>query len=359
MTLWMTISLPGAHPGNNPAMLTDKDLALNQKALKWLLAQNNPSLRHLVLRDLVHLPAHDPEMLQARQQAHQTGMIADILAQMQPEGYWVEAGAGYLPKYTSTVWSIVLLAQLGAELACDARIAVACQYLLDHALAEGGQFGAAGTPSSTADCLQGNLLWALRQLGCTDARLEKAYDWLVRSVSGEGIAAQEDKKAPQRYYAGKCAPNFACGSNNKLPCAWGAVKVMLALGQIRPEEHTPLSRRAVQQGIDFLLGVDPATAAYPTGYAAKPSQNWWKFGFPVYYVTDLLQLAEALGRLGCASDVRLDNLIALICEKRTPEGTWLLAYDYQGKTWGNFGEKKQPNPWVTLRALTVLNLLAG
>lgn len=33
---------------------------------------------------------------------------------------------------------------------------------------------------------------------------------------------------------------------------------------------------------------------------------------------------------------------------------WLLEYDYGGKTWGDYGERAKPNPWVTLRALRVL-----
>ena len=32
----------------------------------------------------------------------------------------------------------------------------------------------------------------------------------------------------------------------------------------------------------------------------------------------------------------------------------MLEYDYQGKTWTGFGLKKQPNPWVTIRALRML-----
>ncbi len=42
----------------------------------------------------------------------------------------------------------------------------------------------------------------------------------------------EDKKAPLRYYSGKCGPGFLCGANNKLPYAWGAVKVMLAFSKL-------------------------------------------------------------------------------------------------------------------------------
>jgi len=31
-----------------------------------------------------------------------------------------------------------------------------------------------------------------------------------------------------------------------------------------------------------------------------------------------------------------------------------LEYDYAGKTWVEFGKKKQPNKWVTMRAAWVL-----
>ncbi len=266
--------------------------------LSWLLEPDPPGVRYLALRDLLDCAPDDPELLAARQVAYTHGPIAAVLAAMHPAGYWAEPGPGYLPKYRSSVWSIQLLAQLGATAAQDERIAHACAYILDHALAPGGQFTASGAPSGTADCLQGELIWSLMALGYTDPRLETAYEWMARTVTGEGLAPNTDRHAPLRYYAGKCGPLFACGSNDKLPCAWGAAKVMLAFGLLPVERRTPLIERAIQQGVDFLFSVDPATADYPSGYSAKPSGNWWKFGFPVFYVTDLLQIVEALVALG-------------------------------------------------------------
>jgi len=277
-----------------------------------------------------------------------------VLENMHPAGYWAEPGPGYLPKYTSTVWSLVLLSQLGAAVECDERIARACAYILDAALTPHGQFSASGAPSGTADCLQGNLCAALLSLGCTDPRLDLAYEWMARSVTGEGVAPMSEKDAPLRFYAGKCGPLFACGSNDKQPCAWGAAKVMLAFARLPHERRTPLIERAIRQGVDFLFSVDPVTAAYPSPYAPKPSGNWWKFGFPVFYVTDLLQIVEALALLGHGRDPRLNNALEFVRQKQDAEGRWALEYDYAGKTWVDFGPKKQPNPWVTLRALRVL-----
>jgi hypothetical protein len=332
---------------------------LNGDPLPWLLETESPGARYLALRDLLDAPPDDPQLRQARRVAHRHGPIAAILAEMDPAGFWVEPGPGYNPKYRSTVWSVIALAQLGAAVEEDQRIAAACAYLLDHALAPGGQFTASGAPSGTVDCLQGNLCWALLELGCSDPRLDAALDWMARTVTGEGIAPSADRQAAARYYAGKCGPDFACGSNNRLPCAWGAAKVMLALGRLPAARRSPVMDRAIERGAAFMLGVDPATAQYPSGYAAKPSSSWWKFGFPVFYVTDVLQIVEALAGLGRGRDPRLASALALIRGKQDAAGRWALEYDYAGKTWGDFGPKKQPSKWVTLRALRALKATAS
>jgi hypothetical protein len=327
---------------------------LRDDPVNWLLEPENPGVRYLALRDLLDKPMDDAELIAARSAAHNAGRIALVLKRMKPEGYWAKPGAGYSPKYTSTVWSLILLAQLGASSRFDERISMACCYYLDQAMAPGGQISHAGTPSGTFDCLQGNMLWALMAMGYEDPRLEIGYDWMARTVTGEGIAPKTDKQADRRYNSHKCGPGFKCGANNGLPCAWGATKVMLAFSLLPKSHRTTLIDQAIQQGVDFLFSIDPSTAEWPSGGSDKPSGNWWKFGFPVFYITDILQVAEALVGLGYGNDARLVNTIDLIKGKQDDLGRWLLEYDYAGKTWGNYGEKKHPNKWVTLRALRVL-----
>jgi len=79
-----------------------------------------------------------------------------------------------------------------------------------------------------------------------------------------------------------------------------------------------------------------------------------EFGFPVFYVTDILQITEALVRLDYSQDKRLKNALQLIRDKQVSDGMWHLEYGYSGKTWVDFGSKKMPNKWVTIRALDVL-----
>lgn len=329
---------------------------LRDDSLPWLLESENPGVRYLAMRDLLDLPPDDKKLKSARKLAHKEGPIAHVLSRMNEEGYWQRPGTGYGPKYKSTVWALILLAQLGASMQEEKRIRLACSYYLDHALSPGGQISAMtnNAPSGTIDCLQGNMLWSLVSLGCDDPRLDVAFEWMARTVTGEGIAPVNDKQAPVRYYAHKCGPTFACGANNKLPCAWGGVKVLLALSQVPAEKRTVLIEAAIHQGVEFFLGIDPSMAGYPSGWAEKPSGSWWKFGFPVFYVTDILQIAEALAALGCIKDPRLANTLELIRSKQDEQGRWPLEYNYDGKTWMRFGKMKQPNEWVTLRTLRVL-----
>jgi len=61
----------------------------------------DPGVRYLALRDLVGLPAGDPQWLRRKRPPY-TGPIAAILDKMHPQGYWSKPGPGYNPKYFST-----------------------------------------------------------------------------------------------------------------------------------------------------------------------------------------------------------------------------------------------------------------
>ncbi|MFO7662617.1 MAG: nitrogen fixation protein NifH [Chloroflexota bacterium] len=331
---------------------------VSSEVLSWLLEPDDPGPRYLALRDLLARPSDDLELLAARAAAHAAPPIATIVDAMEPEGYWGKPGAGYGPKYSSTVWALIMLAQTGATAAADERIARGATYLLDHSLGPHGQLttNSKGAPSGTVDCLQGNLLMSLIDLEIDDPRLDLAFEWMARTVTGKGMASKEEKSAVRRYYAYKSGPLFRCGVNGDQPCGWGAAKVMLAFGKLPAARRTPMIDEAIRQGVEYLLSIDPATAAYPSFFGHGPSRNWWKFGFPVFYITDILQVIEALVALGYDDDPRLANAFALVRSKSDSQGRWPLEYGYTGKMGEGveFGRKGRPSKWVTIRALRVL-----
>ncbi|MBI9044746.1 MAG: hypothetical protein JEZ06_09685 [Anaerolineaceae bacterium] len=328
---------------------------LKADPLPWLLEEDsqNPGVRYFTLKEILDKPLDLPEVQQAHDQIMQQGPVPAILDQQHEDGYWEEPGPGYMPKYRSTVWSICFLSQLGAN-GQDERIHKACHYLLDHARSKQGGFSMNGSPSGLIHCLQGNLIASLIDFGfLSDDRLQDSIDWLARSITGEGIAPAGSKETPKYLRSGNSAPNFACSANLHQSCAWGAVKAMLGLSRIPQDQRSPQVIKAIQMGIDFLLGTDPATAAYPITTAKKPSQSWFRFGFPVFYVSDVLQNLEVLTALGYGKDTRITSAVELLLSKQEL-GRWKMAYTYNGKTWVDIETKNAPSKWVTLRALRVL-----
>ena len=91
------------------------------------------------------------------------------------------------------------------------------------------------------------------------------------------------------------------------------------------------------------------------GYSTKPNRSWFKFGFPVAYVTDVLQNLDVLTILGYGADERLASGMQLLLDKQDGEGRWPMEYTYNGKTWIDIEEKKKPSKWVTYRAMKVLS----
>ncbi|NPV66144.1 MAG: hypothetical protein HPY64_03240 [Anaerolineae bacterium] len=67
---------------------------------------------------------------------------------------------------------------------------------------------------------------------------------------------------------------------------------------------------------------------------------------------------KALAGLGYGHDPRLARALAVIRGKADANGRWPLEYDYAGKIWIDVGRKKQPNKWVTLRAMRGLHAVA-
>jgi hypothetical protein len=315
----------------------------------------NPGVRFFVLRDLLGRPEDDPEVVEARRAVMEQGPVPAILAARDPAGYWEKAGSGYYPKYRGTVWSIIYLAQLGAD-PRDAGVRAGAEYLLANGRAPNGIFSLTGTLSGNIHCLNGNLGAALLDLGwAADERLAGALELMAHYATGEGVAPAKDQNVRLYYLkSGTCAPGFRCSANDRQPCAWGAVKVLRALARVPEASRSPVIQAALESAVNFLFSVDPASADYPAGYSDKPSRSWFRFGFPVFYVTDVLQTAEALTEAGYGGDERLAATYELILDKRDTAGRWKMEYAYKGKTWFDVEERGKPSKWVSLRAMRVL-----
>jgi hypothetical protein len=341
------------------------------KALAWLLEEDNPSARLGALIDLLGRPTDDPEVVAARQAAMTSLPVQRILDAQYPEGFWVHRGAGYSPKYKATVWQIIFLAQLGAQL--NEPISRGCRYVLDHSRLPDGRFSAFKSIGGAIACLNGNLLRAMLQLGFDDPRVWESLEALAATVVRDGFRCRFNPStgSGHRPPGNQGPPHLS----DDLPCAWGAIKVLGAFAAVSSETRSPAMKAAIAQGIDFLLSYDLAAGDYPTdgpastgapcsNMAAGPStatgvsRLWHRFGFPLGFTSDVLEALDVLTLLGLSSDPRLSSSIDLVLAKQDAQGRWVLEYT-PGNTWASFGTKGQPSKWVTLRALRVLKRVAS
>ncbi len=321
---------------------------LNADPLPWLLEPENPSVRYFALRDLLDRPETDAEVRGAQAGIMESEPARAILAARHPDGYWVKPGPGYSPKYTGTVWQVIFLADLGAN-AADERVRQSCEHVLTHQQTSTGGFAHNATPSGVVHCLNGNLTSAFLALGLPwqAERVQRALDWQARATLGEDAT----------YYAsGTTGPGFACTANWRLPCAWGAVKALKAFALLPPEARTPRIPRAIDAGVEFMLSRDLARADYP--YQRQISSDWFRFGYPLSYTSDILEALEVLARLGHARDARLAGAIEFALSKQDDRGRWKLEHTLNGKMWANIEEKGRASKWVTLRALRILKAVA-
>ena len=82
----------------------------------------------------------------------------------------------------------------------------------------------------------------------------------------------------------------------------------------------------------------------------KDKTGWKRFGFPLFYQSDALEVLDTFTRLG-VHDNWMQPAIDLVFSARQPDGSWLLENNYNGKMWVDIEEKGKPSKWVTLRAL--------
>ena len=118
--------------------------------------------------------------------------------------------------------------------------------------------------------------------------------------------------------------------------------------------------RAVEVGLEFLLSVDPVVADYPfPSYDTAPSRAWFALGFPVAYVTDVLQVLEALAEHHRVTDPRASHALGWLIDQQVSPGRWPNRHAYNGKTTIDIERQGAESKWVTLRACCVLREAFG
>lgn len=320
---------------------------IRPETLDWLLEEDDPSVRYLALRDLLGRPEDGPEIREARRRIMEVGPVPKILAKQEPGGHWGAPEHFYQnSKYKGTVWNLILLAELRADPA-DERIRNACEFVLRWSQHRpSGGFAhrgseANGGHNSAFSCLTGNMLFSLVRLGLGgDERVARGFEWIAQHQRFD-LGPYPNKDWPYQYDL--CWRKHTCRS--------GAVKVLKAIAEVPEDRRTPGMMRKAQEGAEFLLA---QRILYRSPELKDVSRKeWLRFGFPLMWNTDLVEILGVLGRLG-VRDERMEDAIQIVLSKQGENGRWKQENHFPGRFVTTIEANGKDSKWVTLNALLAL-----
>lgn len=321
----------------------------------WLLEEENPSVRYFTLTDVLNKASNDKEVQKAKAAIMHVGVVPQILAKQKPRGHWGVAEDFYIrSKYKGTVWTLIILAELGAD-GTDSRIKRACEFILAHSqdLESGGfshlgsETGGGGLHDIILPCLTGNMIYSLIRFGyLDDPRVQRGIDWIVKYQRFDDGEGETPKGWP--YGRGRCFERHSCHM--------GAVKALKALAEIPANRRSSRVKEAIHNGAEHMLKHHIHKRSHNLSRVSKT--GWLQLSFPLMWNTDVLEILGVLTKLGYR-DERMREAVDLVISKQDSQGRWILEDTYNRRFLANMEQKGKPSKWVTLNAVKMLKGFYG
>lgn len=318
--------------------------SLLKDTVPWLLEKDNPSVRYWTLKEILQRSASDPEVKKAQKDIMKSHTVTTILKNQNPDGFWVSSENPYLPKYKATYHQLLILSLLGTPLCTQIENAIEHVFTYQY---NSGHFSfkqiktERGKKSKLTDgaCLTGNIVRFLIHFGyLPHERTQKAINFLVNTHengwSCRAYPIDKEKVFPQN-------------------CYMGGVKPLIAFSMIPEKERTNKIKDIINQEVEIYLENEIFMYLKDEKGEKKAKFGWKRFGFPLFYQSDALEVLDVLTRLGVTDD-RMKRALDLVLSKKDENGRWKLENTFNGKMWVDIEEKGYPSKWITLKALRVL-----
>jgi hypothetical protein len=131
----------------------------------------------------------------------------------------------------------------------------------------------------------------------------------------------------------------------------GVAKALKALAEIPPEKRSTDVSDTIIRGAEYLL--EHRIYKRSSSPEQVANQLWLRFGFPLLWGLDILEVLRVLQKLGYR-DRRMQDALDLVASKQDEQGRWLMENTFNGRFLVNIEQKGRPSKWVTLNALRVL-----
>jgi hypothetical protein len=312
------------------------------KVIRWLLEEDQPVVRSATLVDLLGRKEADPEVRAARSKVARVGWAHDQLRAQGPRGFWESHEPRnlktwidflYYPKYRSTNWRALVLADFGLN-ASDPRIKRIADLVFEFKLRLSSPFNFFHEEA----CIVGNTARMMTRFGyADDFRVRKLYDWMLEDQREDG--------------------GWNCSQGT--PGTLDVWEPLAAFASLPRSKRSTRMETAISRGAEFYL----RRRLFHEGPRYAP---WLRLHYPNHYYYDILVGLDVLTQLGFGGDRRLQPALRLLTEKRHRDGTWSMdrlhpdvsgpkAAQYRkGVTALRIEAPGRPSKWITLKALRVL-----
>jgi hypothetical protein len=307
--------------------IAESSPSAHDPVIDWLL-DTDPSIRWQVMRDLTDTPA---EMVAAeRSRVASDGWAARLLDQQRSDGQWGDGAA--TPFWWSNMYTLLFVRDLGVDPNSE-RVRTAVDLVRDNVTWGPGFGDSPFFEGEVEPCINGRVVALGAYFG---ERSDRLVDRLLSEQLGDGGWNCEAERGSVRssFHTTICVLEGLLAFEH----AFGAMSTVTEARR-RAEEYL-LERRLLRR--------------LTTGNIIE--QRWTQFAFPTLWHYDVLRALDYLRAADVPPDARAEEAIAIVLERRQPDGRWLLDVRHHDTLHEELaGAVGEPNRWITLRARRVLD----
>jgi hypothetical protein len=188
------------------------------------------------------------------------------------------------------------------------------------------------------------MVWSLIRLGyLDDPRVKRGIEWITTYQRFDDRIPTRPKGWPYDKTVASCF--------GKHSCHMGVVKALRALAEIPVKKRSKNVKGTIGRAVDYLLNHHVYKRSHNLSRISKP--GWLRFGFPLMYQDDVLEILGILTKLGIKDD-RMQEAVDLVVSKQDDLGRWKLESTFNGRFHTNIESKGKNSKWITLNALRML-----
>ncbi len=300
--------------------------------IKWLM-EGDPAIRWQVMRDLLDMP--ESVWQTERRRTQKEGWGAQLLGKQDARGVW--GGGLYSPKWTSSTYTLLMLAGIGLPPDCfPARRGA--QIALD------GLFGLEPgddlyrRTNDYDQCVSGMFVQLASYFGIALERVNVMVKSLCENRISDGGWNCRIKRKPLPSHSSfhttinvleglrEAVEQGACmHTKSVLAAAAGARELLLRHGLFRSHRTGEIIDR-----------------------------RWLLLSHPPRWHFDILRALDYFARVDAKRDLRLKESIDLLISRRLQDGRWPVQNKHRALVYFDMEKTGSPSRWNTLRGLRVL-----